>query len=99
MDDFNYDPSMDDVQPEQTGMPVWAWVLIGVCGAVEMCIRDRVGNGRQVHDLLRVALGQHGKAGLTNGHKMCIRDRVPTYEGCAELWDTLTAGAGSTAAE
>ena len=34
MDDSYYDPSMDDVQPEQTGMPVWAWVLIGVCGAV-----------------------------------------------------------------
>ena len=32
--DGSYDPSMDDVQPEQTGMPVWAWVLIGVCGAV-----------------------------------------------------------------
>ena len=32
--DSSYDPSMDDVQPEQTGMPVWAWVLIGVCGAV-----------------------------------------------------------------
>ena len=25
--------------------------------------------------------------------------QVPTYEGCAELWDTLTAGAVSTAAE
>ena len=38
MDDFNYDPSMDDVQPEQTGMPVWAWVLIGVCGAVVVIV-------------------------------------------------------------
>ena len=38
MDDFNYDPSMDDVQPEQTGMPVWAWVLIGVCGAVVVVV-------------------------------------------------------------
>ena len=37
MDDF-YDPSMDDVQPEQTGMPVWAWVLIGVCGAVVVVV-------------------------------------------------------------
>ena len=37
MDDF-YDPSMDDVQPEQTGMPVWAWVLIGVCGAVVVIV-------------------------------------------------------------
>lgn len=36
-DDF-YDPSMDDVQPEQTGMPVWAWVLIGVCGAVVVVV-------------------------------------------------------------
>ena len=43
MDDFNYDPSMDDVQPEQTGMPVWAWVLIGVCGAV---VVDRGHRGR-----------------------------------------------------
>ena len=25
--------------------------------------------------------------------------QVPTYEGCAELWDTLTAGAVSTAAQ
>ena len=25
--------------------------------------------------------------------------QVPTYEGCAELWDTLTAGAVSTVAE
>ena len=38
MDDFNYDPSMDDTQPEQTGMPVWAWVLIGVCGAVVVIV-------------------------------------------------------------
>ena len=38
MDDSNYDPSMDDVQPEQTGMPVWAWVLIGVCGAVVIIV-------------------------------------------------------------
>lgn len=38
MDDFYYDPSMDDVQPEQTGMPVWAWVLIGVCGAVVIIV-------------------------------------------------------------
>ena len=38
MDDFNYDPSMDDAQPEQTGMPVWAWVLIGVCGAVVVIV-------------------------------------------------------------
>ena len=38
MDDFNYDPSMDDIQPEQTGMPVWAWVLIGVCGAVVVIV-------------------------------------------------------------
>ena len=38
MDDFNYDPSMDDAQPEQTGMPVWAWVLIGVCGAVVVVV-------------------------------------------------------------
>ena len=38
MDDFNYDPSMDDVEPEQTGMPVWAWVLIGVCGAVVVIV-------------------------------------------------------------
>ena len=38
MDDFNNDPSMDDVQPEQTGMPVWAWVLIGVCGAVVVVV-------------------------------------------------------------
>lgn len=38
MDDFYYDPSMDDVQPEQTGMPVWAWVLIGVCGAVVVIV-------------------------------------------------------------
>ena len=38
MDDLNYDPSMDDVQPEQTGMPVWAWVLIGVCGAVVVIV-------------------------------------------------------------
>ena len=37
MDDF-YDPSMDDMQPEQTGMPVWAWVLIGVCGAVVVVV-------------------------------------------------------------
>ena len=37
MDDF-YDPSMDDVQPEQTGMPVWAWVLIGVCGVVVVVV-------------------------------------------------------------
>ena len=37
MDDF-YDPSMDDMQPEQTGMPVWAWVLIGVCGAVVVIV-------------------------------------------------------------
>lgn len=38
MDDF-YDPTMDgDVQPEQTGMPVWAWVLIGVCGAVVVVV-------------------------------------------------------------
>ena len=37
-DDF-YDPTMDgDVQPEQTGMPVWAWVLIGVCGAVVVVV-------------------------------------------------------------
>lgn len=27
------------------------------------------------------------------------KSRIPTYEGCAELWDTLTAGAVSTAAE
>jgi len=32
----------------------------------------QVGNGRQVHDLLRVALGQHGKAGLTNGHNVAV---------------------------
>ena len=38
MDDSYYDPSMDDVQPEQTGMPVWAWVLIGVCGAVVIIV-------------------------------------------------------------
>ena len=38
MDDSNYDPSMEDVQPEQTGMPVWAWVLIGVCGAVVIIV-------------------------------------------------------------
>ena len=38
MDDFNNDPSMDDMQPEQTGMPVWAWVLIGVCGAVVVVV-------------------------------------------------------------
>lgn len=38
MDDSFYDPSMDDVQPEQTGMPVWAWVLIGVCGAVVIIV-------------------------------------------------------------
>ena len=38
MDDFYYDPSMDDVQPEQTGMPMWAWVLIGVCGAVVVIV-------------------------------------------------------------
>ena len=38
MDDFTNDPSMDDVQPEQTGMPVWAWVLIGVCGAVVVIV-------------------------------------------------------------
>ena len=38
MDDSYYDPSMDDVQPEQTGMPVWAWVLIGVCGAVVVIV-------------------------------------------------------------
>ena len=38
MDDSSYDPSMDDVQPEQTGMPVWAWVLIGVCGAVVIIV-------------------------------------------------------------
>ena len=31
-----------------------------------------MGNGRQVHDLLRVALGQHGKAGLTNGHNVAV---------------------------
>ena len=29
---------MDDMQPEQTGMPVWAWVLIGVCGAVVVIV-------------------------------------------------------------
>lgn len=38
MDDSYYDPSMDDVQPAQTGMPVWAWVLIGVCGAVVIIV-------------------------------------------------------------
>lgn len=38
MDDSYYDPSMEDVQPEQTGMPVWAWVLIGVCGAVVIIV-------------------------------------------------------------
>lgn len=38
MDDSYYDPSMDNVQPEQTGMPVWAWVLIGVCGAVVIIV-------------------------------------------------------------
>ena len=38
MDDSYYDPSMDDVQPEQTGMPVWAGVLIGVCGAVVIIV-------------------------------------------------------------
>ena len=37
-DDFNNDPSMDDAQPEQTGIPVWAWVLIGVCGAVVVIV-------------------------------------------------------------
>lgn len=38
MDDYYYDPSADDVQPEQTGMPVWAWVLIGVCGVVVVVV-------------------------------------------------------------
>ena len=38
MDDF-YDPSMDvDTEPEQTGIPVWAKVLIGVCGAVVVIV-------------------------------------------------------------
>ncbi len=39
MDDFYYDPSMDDTQTdEQTGIPVWAWVLIGVCGVVVVIV-------------------------------------------------------------
>ena len=37
MDDF-YDPTMDDAQPEQTGMPIWAWVLIGGCGVVVVIV-------------------------------------------------------------
>ena len=37
MDDF-YDPTMDDAQPEQTGMPIWAWVLIGGCGVMVVIV-------------------------------------------------------------
>ena len=32
----------------------------------------QVSNRGQVHDLLRVALGQHGKAGLTDGHNIAV---------------------------
>lgn len=32
------DPGMDDMQPAQTGMPVWGWVIIGVCGVVVVVV-------------------------------------------------------------
>lgn len=37
MDDY-YDPSMDDIQPEQTGMPIWGWALIVGCGVVVIVV-------------------------------------------------------------
>lgn len=37
MDDtMDYDPSMDE--PQQTGMPVWGWVLIVVCAGVVVAV-------------------------------------------------------------
>ena len=31
-----------------------------------------MGHGRQIHDLLHVALAQHGKAGLAAGHDVGV---------------------------
>ena len=32
------DPGMEDMQPEQTGLPAWAMVLIVVCGGVVVVV-------------------------------------------------------------
>lgn len=32
------DPGLEDMEPTQTGMPVWGWVLIVVCGGVVVAV-------------------------------------------------------------
>ena len=32
------DPGMDMVEPEPTGMPVWGWVLLAVCGGAVIVV-------------------------------------------------------------
>ena len=36
------DPGMEDMEPQPTGMPVWAWVLIVVCVAVVAAVVVRI---------------------------------------------------------
>ena len=48
-----------------------------------------MGHGAEVHDLLHVALGQHGKAGLAAGHHVGVvaEDEHPNTRGSHENGD------------
>lgn len=60
MDDFNYDPSMDDVQPRADGMPVWA---MGAHRCLRRSGRDRGHRGRGTQAQKGQGTGRAGSRG------------------------------------
>ena len=84
----------DTANPDWTEM-VYRWTDCPVLAGLELgdydgytLVDDATGTNQSVLATLYV-----GRRGVWD------EKQVATYEGCAELWDTLTAGAVSTAAE
>ena len=84
----------DTANPDWTEM-VYRWTDCPVLAGLELgdydgytLVDDATGTNQSVLAALYV-----GRRGVWD------EKQVATYEGCAELWDTLTAGAVSTAAE